>query len=89
MGAASKALTASGAVKDRPGMLAAVLLTAGEDAASVTIYDNTAGSGTKLAVLKAGSGATVSFTPAVPVVAGVGLYATISGTTPDVVVVYA
>ena len=88
MAAASKALTASGLVKNRPGQLIAVLLAAGADVASVTIYDNSAGSGNKLAVLKAGIGETVSFCPAIPVVAGGGLYATITGTSPDVVVVY-
>ena len=52
MAAASKALTASGLVKNRPGQLIAVLLAAGADVASVTIYDNSAGSGNKLAVVE-------------------------------------
>jgi hypothetical protein len=84
----TKALTASGAVKSGPGALAGVLLTAGADAASVTIYDNTAGSGTKLAVIKAAINTTASWTPTDPQVCSTGLYAEITGTTPDIFVLY-
>jgi hypothetical protein len=65
-----------------------VLITGGADAASVTIYDNTAGSGTKLAVVKAAINTTASWTPAQPQVCSTGLYAVITGTTPDVFVTY-
>lgn len=84
----TKALTASGAVKTGPGALAGVLITGGADAASVTIYDNTAGSGKKLAVVKAAINTSASWTPIDPQVCSTGLYATITGTTPDVFVTY-
>ena len=84
----TKATQSSAAVKTGPGALAGVLLTAGADQASVTIYDNTAGSGTKLAVLKAAANTTASWTPTDPQVCSTGLYADISGTTPDVFVLY-
>ena len=89
MSAASLALTASGQVKARPGALVAVIITGGADAASVTVYDNTVTSGTILAVVKAAINTTVTFCPAVPIVASKGLYATITGTTPNVTVVFA
>lgn len=82
------ATTSSVAVRSGPGALVAVLLTAAGDAASVTIYDNTAGSGTKLAVVKAGAGETAQWTPAECQACSTGLYATLTGTTPDVFVVY-
>lgn len=82
------ALTASGAVRSGPGALAAVLITGGADAASVTIHDSTAGSGAKLAVLKAAINTTAAWTPAEKQVCSKGLYATITGTTPDVFVVF-
>jgi len=85
---ATMALTASGLVRSGPGALLAVLLTAGVDAASVTLYDNTVGSGTKLAVLKAALDATVNWTPAAGQICSTGLYAELTGTTPDVFVVY-
>ena len=84
---ATMALTASGLVRSGPGALLAVLLTAGVDAASVTLYDNTAGSGTKLAVLKAALGVTAAWTPGGQI-CSLGLYAVVTGTTPDVFVVY-
>ena len=84
----TKALTASGAVRSGPGALAGVLITGGADAASVTIYDNTAGSGTKLAVVKAAINTTAVWTPSQPQVCSKGLYATITGTTPDVFITY-
>ena len=84
----TKALTSSGAVRSGPGALIAILITGGADAASVTIYDNTAGSGTKLAVIKAAINTTAAWTPASMQVCSKGLYATITGTTPDVFVIY-
>jgi hypothetical protein len=84
----SKQLTSSAAVKTGPGELHAVLLTAGADAASLTLYNNTAGSGTKLAVLKAAANTSAVFTPPVSLVFSVGLYATITGTAPEISIVY-
>lgn len=85
----TKATQSSAAVKTGPGALAGVLLTAGADAASVTIYDNpSAASGTKLAVIKAAINTTASWTPTDPQVCSLGLYAEITGTTPDVFITY-
>lgn len=84
----AKQLAASGLVKTGPGELHALLLTSGSNAATVTLYDNTAGSGTKLAVLKAATGLTNSFVPAVSLVFSTGLFATIAGTAPEVSIVY-
>jgi hypothetical protein len=85
---AVKATQASAQVKDKPGLLYAVVLTAGADAASVTVYNNTAGSGDKVAVLKAAAGTSASWCPAQPIACSKGLYATVTGTTPDVSVAF-
>lgn len=71
-----------------PGSLCSVLLTAGSDAASLTIYNNTAGSGTVVAIVKAAAGASVQFTPAQPLAVGAGLYAVLTGTSPACTVGY-
>jgi hypothetical protein len=85
---ASTTTAASAAIRSGPGALVAVLLTAGSDAASATIYDNTAGSGTVLAVLQAAANSTVSWTPPGGQAAAHGLYAALTGTAPSVTVVY-
>ena len=84
----TKNLTGSGSVKSGPGALAAVLITGGADAASVTVYDNTAGSGTKLAEVKAAINTTASWTPVGAQACSKGLYAVITGTTPEVFITY-
>ncbi len=81
-------ITASGLIHTGYGGVMAVILTGGSDAASVTLYDNTAASGTVIAVLKAGIDTTVVFTPAVALGVAKGIYAAITGTTPDVTVAY-
>jgi len=81
-------LAASAQVKGKAGQLVAVTIAAGADAATVTISDNTATAGTIVVVLKAPILTTVSFCPAVPIACGVGIYATITGTTPSVTVVF-
>lgn len=85
---ASTTRSSSGTVLSGPGTLRAVLVTAGVDAASVTIYDNTAGSGTVLAVVKAAANTSAQWTPPGGQAASKGLYATITGTSPSVTVVY-
>ena len=84
----TKNLTANGAIKSGPGSLAAILITGGADAASVTVYDNTAGSGTKLAVVNAAINTTASWTPVGAQACSKGLYAVVTGTTPDVFITY-
>jgi len=87
---ATTSLTASGVIKGASGALLGIVLTGAADAASVTIYDNaTTNSGPILAVLKAAINTTVVWTaPAGGQAAASGLYATITGTTPNLSVVY-
>lgn len=82
-------LGASGVIKATGGSLVAILLTAGADAASVTLYDNpSAGSGVVLGVVKAPISQSAGFCPALPYAASKGIYATITGTTPSVTVIF-
>ena len=80
-------LTASGPVKAGPGLAHTVVLTAGADAASATLYDETTGSGDVIAVVKAAAGATESVL--LDVAFGVGLYVVLAGTSPTMTVSYA
>lgn len=85
---ASTTVAATATIRTGPGALVAVLLTAGADAASATIYDNTEGSGTVLAVVKAAINTTVSWTPPDGQAAARGIHAVITGTAPSCTVVY-
>jgi len=81
--------TASGAVLSAGGTCYGAVLTSGSDAATLILYDNTAGSGTiicKLAVAAANT--TVVFTPVVGLPVGTGLYAALTGTSPSATVVH-
>jgi hypothetical protein len=88
--AAHAQVTSDAAVKDAPGALVAVLLTAGAGAAAdITLYDNaSAASGTKLVVLKALTGESEGWAPATPYVASKGIYADINGSGAEATVVY-
>ncbi len=86
--AAHKTLTADGAAKSGPGALVAVALAGGTDAATVVLYDNTAASGTVLCTLKAAANESAVFTPALPYAFAKGCYADLTGTGPEVTVVY-
>jgi hypothetical protein len=70
--------------------LKSVVLTAGSDAATVTIDDSTDGNGTDLLTLKAAANATVSWTAGDPdgVFFTTGIYTDVSGTSPSVTVEY-
>ena len=83
-------ITASSAlVKTGPGILHAATLTGGSDAATLILYNNIAGSGTKAyAILKAAIDTTVHVEIPGGVPFGTGLYAEITGTTPDVAVFF-
>ena len=83
------AIAASAIVKTGPGFITGIILTAGADTATVTIYDNTAGSGTVLAKFSAVANTTAAVSLAHPLSFGNGLYATITGTTPSVTIMYA
>ncbi|MBI3025501.1 MAG: hypothetical protein HYY66_07490, partial [Candidatus Tectomicrobia bacterium] len=53
-------VTATGTARTGSGKLLGGVLTAGADAATATIYDNTAASGAKLRTVKAAASTTVS-----------------------------
>ena len=81
--------TSSGLIVSGNTRMVAIILTAGSDAASVAVDDSTDGSGSVLATLKAATGTTQSFSIVEPgIKASTGLYATITGTSPKVYVVY-
>ena len=85
---ASKHTTAAVLVKTGPCGLYAVTLAGAGDAATCTIYDNTAGSGTVVVKLRAGIGTTVCWQPARPLSMSLGIYVALTGTTPDISVAY-
>jgi hypothetical protein len=80
--------TSSAAIKSSPGAVVAVNICGGADAATVAIYDNTSGSGTIICKLGVAAGASASFCPCAPIKAAAGIYATITGTTPQVNVAF-
>ena len=82
------AIASSAIVKTGPGIVTGIILTAGADTATVTIYDNTAGSGTVLAKLSAVTNTTAAVSLAHPLSFGKGIYATITGTTPSITIMY-
>lgn len=88
MAASSVVLSASAAVKSGPGLLYGVAVKGGSAATTAIVYDNTAGSGTKLVELVAAAGTSEVFTPCVPISAARGLYCSISGTAGMATVVY-
>ena len=85
---ASTTTAATATIRTGPGALLAVLLTGGSDAATVTLYDNTANSGAILAVLKAAAATTVAWTPPGGQAAALGIHAVITGAAPSMTVVY-
>jgi hypothetical protein len=84
----SKVLTSSGAVKSGAGRVSAISLAAGSDAATVIVDDSTDGSGTDKWKLVAVANAGDSITFPEPILFGVGIYATLTGTGPAVSVAY-
>lgn len=81
---AYKNLVASGAAFSVPGQIFGVVLTAGSDAATAIVYDNTAGSGTivcKLAAAAANTTAQIAIPNGVTV--GKGAYVALTGTAPS------
>lgn len=83
-------VTASSAlVKTGPGILHAITLTGGSNAATVTLYNNTEASGPQAyPIIKTPLGDTVHVEIPGGVPFGTGLYAEITGTTPDVGIVF-
>lgn len=79
--------TESAAVKTGPGGVHTVTLTSGSDAATLILYDNTAGSGTiivKLACTAANTTASVTLNASF----STGCFAALTGTTPSATVTY-
>lgn len=86
--ASHKHLTSSGVVKAQPGELVAFQITGGDDAATVTLYDDPdSPHGTILGKLSVALGVSDDFCPSHPYVFAFGCWAEITGTTPDVIVV--
>jgi hypothetical protein len=79
-------LAASALIKTGPGVLHTVTLTGGSDAATLVLGDEVATAGDSIIALAAAAGVSVS--ALLDVAFGVGLYATITGTTPKVTVSY-
>jgi len=80
--------TASAAVLSGEGSLYSVVLTAGSDAATATVYDNTSGSGTVICKLGAATGETVQWSPGVRLPVSTGIYVALSGTGPSCSIAY-
>ncbi len=72
---------ASALIKTGPGILHGVVLAAGSDAATLILYDNTAGSGTIICNLAAITGTSASVV--LDVAFGTGLYMALTGTSPS------
>lgn len=84
---AGKRITADSLIHTGPGSIDSVLLTAGSDAATLIIYDNTAASGTVVATLKAAANTCFQWSPRGHVLSK-GAYGDITGTSPEAVIVY-
>lgn len=84
----SKVLTSNGQVKTGPGAVYALIVAAGGADATGTLYDNTAGSGTKLAKLSASQGDSQVVHIDDGVVFVQGCYAAMTGSGVTVTVVY-
>lgn len=82
-----KRVTATGDVTTDTSYLHSVTLTAGADAASVTVRSGGSG-GTVVLVVKAAIGITVSVPLGAAAACPDGIHATVTGTTPDVTFVY-
>jgi len=71
------------------GVFYGAVLAAGADAATLIVYDNTSAAGTVICKLSAVATGGASFTPAVRMPVSTGLYAAVTGTTPNATIVYA
>jgi hypothetical protein len=80
--------TSSAAVKSAPGTLFGLVLAAGSDAATLIVYDNTAGSGTIIAKLSAIANGSAAISLPFGVSFGKGCYVALTGTSPSASVFY-
>ncbi len=85
----TKERTTSGQVTTGLATVQGATLTAGADAASAALYDNTAGSGNPIVTLKASANTTVNASFPEGIRIDIGVYATLTGTSPSVFVHYA
>ena len=78
----------SAAIVSGPGRVYGAVLAAGSDAATLILYDNTAGSGT--VILKLAAVANTSEAISIPggVTFSTGCYAAVTGTSPSVTIFY-
>ncbi len=74
-------------IKTGPGILHSIVLAGGSDAATLIVYDNTAGSGTIICKLAVPLGDNAD--AILDVAFGIGIYATLTGTTPSASLSYA
>lgn len=86
MSYASKNTAEAVAVKSGPGGVHTVTLTAAADAATLILYDNTAGSGTVICKLAAAIGTTAHVALDAPF--STGCYAAVTGTAPNATITY-
>ncbi len=75
-------------VKSGPGVLHEVHLAAGADAATATVYDNTAASGTVIAKLAAVANSNDRYAPKGGVSFGTGIHIAFTGTSPTADLAY-
>jgi len=80
--------TSSGAVKASAGLVAGIVITGGVDAASVTLSNHASNNSVPLVMVKAAINTTATAMLAAPVYFSAGIFATITGTTPSVTVIY-
>lgn len=80
--------TADAEVKSGPGALIGVVLAAGSDAATVIVYDNTAGSGNIILKLAAVTGTSEAAIIPNGIAFSVGIYVVMTGTAESVSVYY-
>jgi len=78
----------SAAIKSTPGVLFGIALAAGADAATLIIYDNTAGSGTVIAKLSAVANGSATLSLPMGAAFGKGCYAALTGTSSSASVFY-
>lgn len=81
-------VTSDVAVKSASGQLVGVVLTAAAATATLTLYDNTAGSGIVLVTLSAVANTSVTWQPPLCYVASKGIYADIDGSGASATVVF-
>jgi hypothetical protein len=81
-------MTAATLLRTGPGQVVSVNICGGADAATVTVYDAVSATGTVLCKLGVAAGVSATYTPCMPLAAGIGIYVGLTGTTPQITVAY-